>query len=166
MTKKIGKKGLVGLSILIIAGVAIAGTFGYFVNISGDVSSSVLIEYTDDGGTIWQDAEELSIVYDLSVLNGAGDEMTIDFGLHLSVDSDVPRTVYFDITLLDGAIPMTIDGSEGITIIIEDITPTVITNYTLTPDETAYFGMTISLDPMLQAGTFSMSMTIDNDEPL
>ena len=162
--KKIGKKGLVVLSILIISGVAIAGTFGWFVNLSGEINSSVLLQYNDGSG--WQDAEELSIVYDLSVLNGAGDFTTIEFSLHHSEFSSVPRTFYYDFLLTNSTGEMPIDGSEGITIYIENETFTEVTNTTLDPNEIASYIMYIELSPMLKADTFTMSMTIDDNEPL
>ena len=162
--KKIGKKGILGIGIIIvIATLGVASVFSYFISISGTLDSDVLVRYTENSGVDWIDGEDAEIEWDLTALNSAGSEITINYGLYLSEFSDFNRTIYFLIELYDSVGIMPHDNSEGVLIeILDGDTGLPLTEYELLPNETKYFDAHLKLDEMLKSDSFSVTLVLSN----
>jgi len=158
--KKMSKVGIVLLTLVICASVALAGTLlVYFVKIDVTSTTTSLLSYSEDHSS-WSDAEELEVSKPLTGLVG-GDDWSYSFWLNLSADADIAHTPQFHLVVENSTSEMIVPD-DGINTYVKDSLDNTVTSYELQPNEEEQFTLYVELDECLFADSYTITLTIDN----
>lgn len=172
--KKLSKIGIISLTLIIASALTVCGVLmSYYVNVTVNVDSGVILEYSATGvyGGEEVNAEDLDLTYDF--LNFVGDDVDTKqawYKCNANLDKDLPIT--FTIT------DTSIDDPDGLTIAWQydnSGTWTDIFNWTATqsgstsgdftfnPAQTENFRMWVSGNHYLEEGDHSFLLEVEYD---